>query len=72
MRRLADEVTWMNAIRDGTMPLIKNTSWACPRCPYFEMCELHERNAQSYQEYKKLAYVVRDPYRDHRKSAGDE
>jgi hypothetical protein len=72
LRRLRDEVTVMNGIRAGKIPLLKNTSWNCPRCPFFDLCVLDEKgNQRAVREYKKSSFIVTDPYADHRKSASE-
>lgn len=55
-------------------PIVKNVqtagALACPGCPFFRMCELHEQgDMESVEEYKQAMYTVRDPYAAYRKSA---
>lgn len=69
LRRLSDEARWMNAMRNGTAPLIKNTNYQCPRCPFFDLCKLEEKGSKAYDDFKRLGFSERDPYADHRKSA---
>lgn len=71
MRRLRDEVKIMNEMRAGRFPIIKNTAWDCPRCQFFDMCVLDEKNPRAAREYQALNYTEYDPYQDHRKSAGE-
>lgn len=72
-RRIRDEVLLMNDVRSGRVPVIKNTNWNCPYCPFFDMCKLDEKgNKRGVAQYRKLAYVETDPYADHRKSAADD
>lgn len=69
MERLADEVTWMNAVRNGSMPLIKNTTKECTFCDFFEMCKMHERRGH-WEALRESLYVVENPYlRVNQKSA---
>lgn len=70
MERLADQVTIMNGMRDGSIPVIKNTTRECTWCPFFEMCKLHERGGQAWLEFAKSEFRVQNPYEDMRKSAG--
>lgn len=70
LMRLTDEARIMNGIRAGTVPLVKNTSWECPRCPFFDMCKVHERGGD-WKRFRDLAFSRRDPYADHRKSAAE-
>jgi hypothetical protein len=70
-RRIRDEVRIMNKMRTGELPVIKNTSWDCPRCPFFNMCVLHEKGGKAWEEFRDLNYIKYDPYQDHRKSAAE-
>lgn len=67
--RLQQEGLHMTAIKDGILPVLKNPDRSCNqgamKCPFFEMCELHEAGGD-WQAYKKAVYDVRDPYADHR------
>jgi hypothetical protein len=68
--RIADEVMWMNAVRDGTLPVIKTPTKDCPRCPFWLPCQLDERS--NYAEAESVLhsdYIQIDPYEDTRKSA---
>lgn len=69
LERFAAEVRWMNAVRDGTLPLIKNTTRDCTWCPFFDMCKLHEKGGDKYKQIMNALYVRQDPYADKRKSA---
>jgi hypothetical protein len=68
MLRMADEVVLMNAVRDGIVPLVKNTTRDCTFCEFFTMCTLHERGGE-WQTVMRSEYDVRNPYEDHRKSS---
>jgi hypothetical protein len=69
LKRFANTVTVMNAVRDGVIPITKVSGKDCPFCPYFDMCKLHDRGVKSWQTVMKNMYNQRDPYRDKRKSA---
>jgi hypothetical protein len=69
IRRITDEVTIMNGMRDGTIPITKSVTDMCPYCPYFTMCSLHERGGNAWKEFRDAQYTVIDPYEDPRKSA---
>lgn len=69
MERLADEITVMNAMQDGTIPVFKNTTRECTFCDFFVACKLHERGSPAYKEILKADFVKVDPYEDNRKSA---
>jgi hypothetical protein len=69
LRRIQDEGVVMMAYRDGTLPLFKNPTKDCSwDCSFFAMCELQDRGGD-WETFKKAAYRVEDPYKDHRKSA---
>jgi hypothetical protein len=70
MYRLADEVTWMNAMRDGTMPVLKFTGKHCARyCEFFTMCTLHERGSAAWMDLAESLYTRINPYDRYIKSA---
>lgn len=69
LRRIQDEALIMQAHRDKLLPLTKNPTRDCQwDCPFFQLCELDERGGNT-KEYKRIAFRVEDPYKDHRKSA---
>lgn len=71
LRRIQDEAVLMQAHRDKLLPLSKNPTRDCPwDCSFFQMCELDERGG-NWQEYKRIAFRVEDPYKDHRKSSDE-
>lgn len=70
-RRMRDEVTIMNKMRTGELPVIKNTAWDCPRCPFYNMCVLDEKNPRAARELMGQNFTKYDPYADHRKSASE-
>lgn len=66
IRRIADESRWMQAVRDGTLPITKTPrstgNDACKHgCEFFLMCELQESGAD-WEEFKRHMYKTRDPY----------
>lgn len=71
LRRLTDEVSIMNGMRDGTIPVTKTVNDMCPYCPFFMMCKLHERGGNAWREFRDSQYVVENPYEDARKSAAE-
>ena len=38
IRRLGEEIIWMEAVRNGALPVVKRTSPDCRWCTFFEMC----------------------------------
>jgi hypothetical protein len=72
LRRIQDEAVLAQLYRDGRIPITLNPSiWNCRGCPHKTMCELKERGG-NWEDFKALQYDIRDPYRDHRKSAAEE
>jgi hypothetical protein len=69
LERIADEVTVMNAMRQGIIPITKTATKDCPRCPFWVPCTLHERGSDSYRTVLKNNYRQEDPYQDMRKAA---
>lgn len=69
LERIADEVQWMNAVRDGTLPVIKTPTKDCPRCPFDVPCQLHERGNPAWKSIMKAEFRQIDPYEDDTKSA---
>jgi len=73
LRRIADETEWMNAVRDGNLPITKtnrsNGVDACHYgCEFYDMCGLHESGGD-WELVRDMMFTVQDPYADHRKSA---
>lgn len=69
LARIADEVTVMNAVREGIIPITKTPTKDCPRCPFWVPCGLHERGSDSYLTVLRNNFQQVDPYADNRKSA---
>jgi len=67
-RRVQQEAELMAKMRAGELPIIKNTSHDCPRCPLFDLCVLHEQQADGWEDYQDAFYVVKDVYADHREA----
>lgn len=71
LRRIQDEAVAMQAHRDRLLPLTKNPTRDCTwDCSFFQLCELQERGG-NWQDYKRVAFRVEDPYKDHRKSSDE-
>jgi hypothetical protein len=72
MRRIADEIALMNAMREGVVPLTKTPTKMCPHtCEFWNLCCLHERGStRAVEALKKSNFVQVDPYDRYRKSAG--
>jgi hypothetical protein len=70
MKRIADEVAVMNAMRDGVIPVTKSTTKDCTFCTFFNMCTLHERGGDSWLEVADADFIRQNPYERYQKSAG--
>ena len=70
--RLADEVAVMNAVREGVIPITKNTTRDCANfCEFFAACTLHERGStNAFNEYVKHSFTKTNPFDRYLKSAG--
>lgn len=68
--RLSDEVYLMQEMREGRLPIIKNTTRECTFCEFFSMCHLHERGGNAWKTIAE-DYTTRDPYADYMKSTGE-
>jgi Zierdtviridae exonuclease len=71
LQRITDEVVIMNGIRNGELPITKNTNDQCTYCPFYTMCLLHERGGNAWKEFRDKEYRIEDPYADHRKSTAE-
>lgn len=67
--RLADEVSWMNAMLRGDMPVTKSTSKECTFCPFFTMCKVHERGGEAWKQIARIDFVKGEPFDRYLKSA---
>lgn len=65
-RKVVDEARLMNGVRNGKLPMLKHVTEDCVRCPFFDMCELDEKDPAEAQAYARTMLVTRDPYADHR------
>jgi len=71
MQRMTDEVTVMNGMRDGTIPVYKNTTRDCTWCDFFIPCQLHERGSKNFEIVLKVDFKQVDPYAYDTKSASE-
>jgi hypothetical protein len=74
--RIADEVSVMNLVRNGDLPVIKSRTRDCPWCDFWDICLLSDRGDDRWKTIMNAAYSVFDPYTDIRegnpiKSAGE-
>jgi hypothetical protein len=72
MQSLADDVAYMNAMREGTQPVRKVRTKDCTWCDFFAMCKMHQRGGDSYKEFMHSEYVVSDPYERYREKSASE
>lgn len=68
--RVQQDALQMELLRDGLLTPTKNNTRDCSFCPFYDMCELQERGGD-WESLRDTAYVVRDPYADHRKSTDE-
>lgn len=60
--RIGHEVLVMNEMRDGTVEPWKTPTRDCAwGCAFYNMCQLHEQQAD-WAEFRDALFVVRDPY----------
>ncbi len=70
MHRLQAEVVKMLMYREGILEITKSSGRdTCAFCQFKEMCELHESGGD-WEGFRDAMYRSKDPYSDHRKSAG--
>lgn len=68
--RVQQDALQMELLRDGLLVPTKSATRDCSFCPFYDMCELQERGGD-WESLRDMAYVVRDPYADHRKSTDE-
>lgn len=68
--RAQNDALQMELLRDGLLLPSKSATRECSWCPFYDMCELQERGGD-WESLREVAYVVRDPYADHRKSTDE-
>ena len=62
----------MNQVRAGKLPVYKNQTEDCDwQCPFYEMCDLHEKG-DDWETFRDEMYQVVDPYEDHRPKTTEE
>lgn len=67
--RIGNEVLAMNDMRDGIREPWKTPTRDCSwGCSFYNMCQLHEQDAD-WQEFRDAVFVVQNPYERYRKSA---
>lgn len=67
-QRVQAEAMWMEAVRNGEMPLFKTPTEDCVRCQLFDYCQADEHDHAEGQELAEVLLRRRDPYRDHREA----
>jgi hypothetical protein len=71
---IINEAELMVMYREHRLSITKTPTQDCTFCPFFQMCQLHESDAD-WMEFRDAMFDRRDPYSDHRlaiKSAGSE
>lgn len=72
LRRIQNEAMRMNEARQRLDRLDKNPTADCSwDCAFYDLCLLHEKGDESWEDYRDAMFTVRDPYADHRKSAAE-
>lgn len=67
-RRVQDEAFIMAKMRAGLLPITKSTGHECERCILFDLCTLHEQQADGWEDFRDAFYVAKDVYADHREA----
>lgn len=67
-RRVQQDAILIHKMRTGRLPIVKRPTHECPRCPLFDVCVLHEQQADGWEDYLREFYVVKDVYADHREA----
>lgn len=67
-QHVLNEAKHMNAVRRGKLPILKNKTEECVRCPLFDMCQLDEQDPLQGKEYADAMLSYSDPYADHREA----
>jgi PD-(D/E)XK nuclease superfamily len=62
---LINEAQLMAMYRNKQLAVTKTTNQDCVWCPHFQLCQLHEADAD-WKEFEVAMYDRRDPYEDHR------
>jgi PD-(D/E)XK nuclease superfamily len=63
MELLEQEVQWMQAMRDGTMPIRKVRTRECTYCDFFDVCKLGQRGqTAALREFIKIKFHQSDPF----------
>lgn len=68
--RAQQDALQMELLRDGLLTPTKSSTRECNFCQFYDMCELQERGGD-WESLRDIAFEVRDPYADHRKSTED-
>lgn len=68
--RVQQDALQMELLRDGLLIPTKNATRDCGFCEFYDMCEAQERGGD-WESLRDIAYVVQDPYADHRKSTDE-
>lgn len=67
-RRVQQDAIIIHKMRTGRLPIVKRPTHECPRCPLFDLCVLHEQQADGWEDYRDEFFVVKDVYADHREA----
>lgn len=68
--RVQQTTLQMELVRDELLPPTKTATRECSWCPFYDVCELHERGGD-WESLRDIAFRIEDPYKDHRKSTDE-
>lgn len=71
-QRILNESWMIEQAKKGRIPITKNPTRDCDwECPFFEMCDLHEKG-DDWESFRDLYYIRVDPYAAHKTTEEDE
>jgi CRISPR/Cas system-associated exonuclease Cas4 (RecB family) len=62
--RISEEARVMADVREGRLPILKNTQRDCYFCQFFDLCEIDEAGGDT-EYFKESTMIKVDPYADH-------
>lgn len=68
LQRMVNDVTVMDAVRNGVIPVLKAPGKLCPYCDFFQLCQLDESGGDTEGMIEAM-FKEQDPYHDHREGA---
>lgn len=72
-QHIRDEAMYMDAIRNGRLPILKTPNKDCEWCPFFLLCSLDETgDKEEVRNFKESVLVKVDPYEVYGEFSGEE